>query len=72
MALCFAGFLLRARIFRLGGLGILALALCRIVLVDVWLLDLPLRILSFLVLGSVLLLLGYLYNRYANRIRQWL
>ena len=72
LALFFAGFMLRDRIYRLGGLGILALALCRIVLVDVWLLDLPLRILSFLVLGSVLLLLGYLYNRYADRIRQWL
>ena len=72
LALFSAGFLMRARIFRLGGLGVLALALCRIVLVDVWLLDLPLRILSFLVLGSVLLLLGYLYNRYADRIRQWL
>jgi len=72
LALFFAGFLMRARIFRLGGLGILALALGRIVLIDVWLLDLPLRILSFLVLGSVLLLLGYLYNRYADRIRQWL
>ena len=72
LALFSAGFLLRARIFRLGGLGVLALALCRIVLVDVWLLDLPLRILSFLVLGSVLLLLGYLYNRYADKIRRWL
>jgi len=72
LALFSAGFLLRARIFRLGGLGVLALALCRIVLFDVWLLDLPLRILSFLVLGSVLLLLGYFYNRYAERIRQWL
>ena len=72
LAVFFAGFLLRARIFRLGGLGILALALGRIVLLDVWRLDLPFRILSFLVLGSVLLLLGYFYNRYADRIRQWL
>jgi len=67
-----AGFLLRDRIFRLGGLGILALALGRIILFDVWGLELPLRILSFLVLGGVLLLLGYLYNRYADRIRQWI
>jgi len=72
LAVFFAGFLLRSRIFRLGGLGILALALCRIGLLDVWKLDLPFRILSFLVLGSVLLLLGYLYNRYADRIRKWL
>ncbi|MFA7342915.1 MAG: DUF2339 domain-containing protein [Terrimicrobiaceae bacterium] len=72
LAVFFAGFLLRARILRLGGLGILALALFRIAFFDVWKLDPPFRILSFLVLGSVLLLLGYLYNRHADRIRQWL
>ena len=72
LALFFAGFLVRARIFRLGGLGILGLALARVILFDVWLLDLPLRILSFLVLGGVLLVLGYFYNRYAERLRQWL
>lgn len=72
LAVFFAGLLLQARIFRLGGLGILTLALGRIVLLDVWRLDLPFRILSFLVLGTVLLLLGYLYNRYADRIRKWL
>lgn len=72
LGLFFAGFLMHARLFRLGGLGILALALCRIVLFDVWKLDPPLRILSFLILGGVLLVLGYLYNRYAERIRRWL
>ncbi len=72
LALFFAGFLLRARLFRWGGLGILGLALARIVLLDVWRLDLPFRILSFLVLGTVLLVLGYFYNRYAERIRHWL
>lgn len=72
LAVFFVGFLARARLYRLGGLGILAIALCKILLLDVWSLDLPVRILSFLILGSVLLLLGYLYNRYADRIRQWL
>lgn len=72
LAIFLAGFLLRARLFRLGGLGILALALARMLLLDVWRLDLPFRILGFLVLGGVLLLLGYFYNRYADRIRQWL
>jgi uncharacterized membrane protein len=40
--------------------------------VDVWQLETIYRILSFLVLGAVLLLLGYLYNRFADRIREWL
>jgi hypothetical protein len=28
--------------------------------------------LSFLVLGAVLLLLGYLYNRFGTKLREWL
>lgn len=72
LAVFFAGFLLRSRIFRLGGLAILAIALLRIALFDVWRLELPFRIFSFLALGSVLLVLGYLYNRYEEKIRRWL
>jgi uncharacterized membrane protein len=67
-----AGFALRERIYRLGGLAILALALGRIFAVDVWQLETIYRILSFLTLGVVLLALGYLYNRFSDRIRKWL
>lgn len=67
-----AGFALRDRTYRLLGLTVLGATLIRIFLVDVWQLDTLLRILSFLVLGAVLLALGFLYNRYADRIRRWL
>jgi len=67
-----AGFFLRDRLLRIGGLGILALSVVRIIAVDVWGFDVILRMVSFLVLGSVLLLLGYLYNRFAEKIREWL
>ena len=67
-----AGLALRERVYRIGGLVILALAVGRIFLVDVWQLETLYRILSFLVLGAVLLLLGYLYNRFADSIRRWL
>ena len=67
-----AGLALRERIYRIGGFAILALAVGRIFIVDVWQLETLYRILSFLVLGAVLLLLGYLYNRFADSIRRWL
>ncbi len=67
-----AGFFLRDRIYRWFGLGILACALGRVVLFDVWKLETPYRILSFLGLGVVLLVLGFVYNRFQEKIKQWL
>jgi uncharacterized membrane protein len=67
-----AGFLLRERIYRWLGLGILAVALGRVVVVDVWQLETPYRILSFMALGVVLLVLGFIYTKYQEKIRQWL
>ncbi len=67
-----AGFLLRDRVYRLLGLAVLGATLGRIFLIDVWQLDTLFRILSFLVLGLVLLALGFIYNRHADRIRRWL
>ncbi|MEI7730985.1 MAG: DUF2339 domain-containing protein [Verrucomicrobiota bacterium] len=67
-----AGFLLRERIYRWLGLSILLCALARVILYDVWQLAVPYRILSFLALGFVLLVLGYLYNKYQEKIREWL
>ena len=67
-----AGLALRERVYRTGGFLILALAIGRIFLVDVWQLETLFRILSFLSLGGVLLLLGFLYSRYSEQIRRWL
>jgi hypothetical protein len=66
------GFVLRERTYRLLGLGILAAAVGRVFFIDVWQLETIYRILSFLVLGAVLLVLGFLYNRHADTLRRWL
>jgi len=67
-----AGFILRDRTYRLCGLGILAVTLARVFLVDVWQLETLFRIVSFLVLGVVLLALGFLYNRFSDQLKRWL
>jgi hypothetical protein len=72
LALFFAGLGLRERAYRLGGLVLLAFAVCRIFVIDVWHFETLTRIVSFLVLGAVLMLLGYLYNRFGEKLREWL
>jgi len=64
-----SGFLFHERSHRRAGMLLLALAVGRILLIDVWALETGYRIASFLVLGLVLSLLGFLYNRYADRVR---
>ena len=54
------------------GLGVLACALGRVVVFDVWKLETPYRILSFMALGIVLLVLGFIYNKYQEKIKEWL
>ncbi len=75
-ALAFAfiggGVLLREKIYRWVGLGILASALGRIVIFDVWKLETFYRVLSFMALGVVLVALGFIYNKYQEKIREWL
>ena len=50
----------------------LACALGRVVIFDVWKLETLYRILSFMALGIVLLVLGFIYNKYQEKIREWL
>ena len=72
LALFTAGMILRERVYRWLGLVVLALALGRIVVFDVWKLETLFRILSFMALGIVLLVLGFIYNKYQEKIREWL
>jgi uncharacterized membrane protein len=75
-ALAFAfigsGVLLREKVYRWAGLGILTTALGRIVIFDVWRLETFYRVLSFMALGVVLVVLGFIYNKYQEKIREWL
>ena len=63
---------LREKMYRWAGLGILAAALGRVIVIDVWTLEKIYRVLSFMALGIVLLVLGFIYNKYQEKIRQWL
>ncbi len=66
------GMALRERIYRWLGLAVLACAAGRVVFVDVWNLQTIYRVLSFMALGIVLLVLGFIYNRYQEKIKEWL
>jgi uncharacterized membrane protein len=63
---------LRERMYRWVGLAVLATAVGRVVVFDVWKLETIYRVLSFMALGIVLLVLGFFYNKYQEKIRQWL
>lgn len=66
------GFALRERVYRWLGLAVLAGAVARVVFLDVWQLTLVYRVLAFMALGGVLIVLGYIYNRWQDKIREWL
>ena len=66
------GMAVRERVYRWFGLTILACALGRVFLFDVWKLETLYRILSFFALGVALLVLGFIYNKYQEKIKEWL
>ncbi len=67
-----AGMLLGERFHRWLGLGVLAAAVGRVVLVDVWKQETIYRVLTFMALGVALLVIGFIYNKFQEKIRQWL
>jgi uncharacterized membrane protein len=60
------------RSFRLSGLGLLLLCVGKIIVVDVWRLNPRDRYLTFIVLGTALLLVSFLYTRNREALRQYL
>ena len=67
-----AGIVLRERVYRWLGLVVLGCALGRVLVFDVWKLETLYRILSFFALGVVLLVLGFIYTKHQEKIREWL
>jgi len=65
-----AGFLFRTRSLRFSGLGLLALGLAMTLYRTFRYADTPGRIISFIVLGVVLLLISFGYARYRDSIRK--
>ncbi|MSV34958.1 MAG: DUF2339 domain-containing protein [Bryobacterales bacterium] len=64
VALVIAGTALRSAVNRILGLGLLALVVAKLYLLDVWSLSRGFRITAFLALGGLLLLVSYLYSRF--------
>jgi uncharacterized membrane protein len=60
------------RSFRLSGLGLLLLCVGKIIVIDVWRLNPRDRYLTFIVLGTALLLVSFLYTRNREALRQYL
>jgi uncharacterized membrane protein len=72
LALIAAGVATRTAINRLAGLGLMALVVAKLYLVDVWQLSRGFRITAFLGLGALLLLVSYLYSRFRPAIERLL
>lgn len=72
IALLGAGFALASRHYRLSGLAVFALCILRLFLIDFSSLDTVSRILSFVLLGLLLLGGSWLYTRYRENINRYL
>ena len=66
------GLAVRERVYRLAGFAILAATLIRVTVFDAWRLGVAYRMVSFIVLGAVLMIVGFLYNRYQDKLKEWL
>ncbi|MFQ5742195.1 MAG: DUF2339 domain-containing protein [Acidobacteriota bacterium] len=70
VALLLVGFPLRERVLRTSGLAVLSLCILKVFAHDLSELEAPFRILSFIVLGLLLLAVSLLYTRYRERLRK--
>ncbi|MGJ8676556.1 MAG: DUF2339 domain-containing protein [Akkermansiaceae bacterium] len=66
------GLIMRCRPYRLIGFGVLVATVFHVVSIDVMKMETLGRILSFIVLGILLLVFGFLYNRFQDSIRKFL
>jgi uncharacterized membrane protein len=66
------GFLVRDRTFRLSGLALLLVCLLKVSLVDLQGVETLYRILSFIVLGAILLLVSFAYTKYREVLKRYI
>jgi hypothetical protein len=62
----------RLRALRAAGLVLFSLAMVKLFVHDVWDFTAFTRVVSFIVLGVALILLGLFYSHFANTLRKWL
>lgn len=72
LVLIILGFLWKERTYRRTALVIFALAISRVMLVDVAQLEAFYRMAAFLCLGVCLIAVSFLYSRFRKTIQQWL
>ena len=72
VVLLLAGFPLRQRCLRLAGLGLLLICVGKLFGYDLRHLDLPFRVLSFVVLGVILIGVSFAYSRFREQISRYL
>ena len=72
VALLLAGFPLSDRVFRLSGLTLFLVCVLKLFLYDLRHLETMYRILSFIVLGLMLVSMSWIYTRFRDRIRRYL
>jgi uncharacterized membrane protein len=71
LALVVAGVANRSTLDRILGLGLMALVIAKLYLLDVWALSRGFRITAFLALGGLLLLVSYLYSRFKPALEKF-
>lgn len=67
-----AGFALRERLLRLAGLAVLGICVPKLFFYDLRNLDTPARIVSFVLLGALLLAASWVYTRFRGQFRELL
>ena len=72
LALLGAGFPLRDRLQRLSGLALFMICVLKLFLYDLRTLETMSRILSFIVLGLILVGVSWMYTRFRDRIQRYL
>jgi hypothetical protein len=72
LALLAVGFPLRDRVLRLSGLGLLAVCILKLFVYDLRFLDTLPRIVSFIVLGAILVAVSWVYTRFRERVERFL
>jgi uncharacterized membrane protein len=72
LCLLLAGFPARERVLRLSGLALLFLCLIKLFFYDLGQLDPWPRIISFVVLGLVLLAVSWIYTKLRERVERYL
>jgi len=66
------GFVTHGALYRRYGMGLFALVMLRVLLVDTANLETPVKIVAWLGLGGALLLFGFMYAQYKDRMARWL